>query len=291
TDKVKAPKRKNIGDEFALRGIAVCGGCDVPLRSSLARGKLGKRYPYYLCQTKTCDHYGKSIKRDTLEDEVGALIKDLQPSPGLIALARVMFRKAWDMRAAQAKDIRAAAALQIKAIEKETTTLLDRIMGASDVQVIAAYEVKLADMERDKALLAEKRDSQVVPVGTFEDKLEPLMLFLSNPSKLWENGSVFARRAVLKLAFADRIKYDRNRGPRTPEISFPFRVVGGISDMNLRGGAAGVPLTKRAGACTSKKIPSIFQLNRIPDRARAGTREHGSKARTVGLLVGLEWES
>ncbi|GFE49016.1 MATE family efflux transporter [Roseobacter cerasinus] len=30
----KAPKRKNIGDHFALRGIAVCDCCEVPLRSS-----------------------------------------------------------------------------------------------------------------------------------------------------------------------------------------------------------------------------------------------------------------
>ncbi len=116
---VKAPKRKNIGDEFALRGITVCGGCDVPLRSSLARGKLGKRYPYYLCQTKTCDHYGKSIKRDKFEDEVGALIKGLQPSPDLIALARAMFRKAWNACASQAETIRTSAESQIKALEKK----------------------------------------------------------------------------------------------------------------------------------------------------------------------------
>ncbi|MBO9466727.1 recombinase family protein [Tropicibacter sp. R15_0] len=234
-----APKRKNIGDEFALRGIAVCGGCNVPLRSSLARGKMGKRYPYYLCQTKTCDHYGKSIRRDVLEGEVGKLIKDLQPSPGLIALARAMFRKAWDARDAQAKTIRAAATRQIKAIEKETATLLNRIMGATNTQVIAAYETKLAEMEKEKAILAEKRDNQIVPTGTFEEKLEPLLLFLSNPLKLWDSGSVFARRAVLKLAFADRITYDRINGPRTPEMSFLFKALSGLSGPFERSGAGG----------------------------------------------------
>ena len=43
---LKAPKRKNIGDAFALRGIAICGGCDVPLRSSISRGN-GGHYHYY----------------------------------------------------------------------------------------------------------------------------------------------------------------------------------------------------------------------------------------------------
>ena len=238
TGTAKAPKRKNIGDAFALRGIAVCGGCDAPLRSSISRGN-GGQYHYYLCQTKSCEHYGKSIKRDKIEGEVGELIKDLQPSPGLIALAKAMFRKAWDARHNQAKDIRAAADRKIQTIEKESATLLDRIMSASNSQVIAAYETKLAELEHNKALMMEKRDKQVVPIGTFEEKLEPLILFLSNPLKLWETGSVFVRRTVLKLAFADRIKYDRNQGPRTPEISFPFKMLGGLSEPDLRSGAAG----------------------------------------------------
>ncbi len=67
----KAPKRKNIGDHFALRGIATCACCTVPLRSSITKGN-GGQYHYYLCQTKGCDHYGKSIKRDKIEGEVGS---------------------------------------------------------------------------------------------------------------------------------------------------------------------------------------------------------------------------
>ena len=53
----KAPKRANICDDFALRGIVTCGGCDVPLRSSLSKGR-SRYYAYCLCQAKTCDDYG-----------------------------------------------------------------------------------------------------------------------------------------------------------------------------------------------------------------------------------------
>ncbi len=232
----KAPSRKNIGDAFALRGIVCCAGCDVPLRSSITKGN-GGHYHYYLCQTKSCEAYGKSIKRDQVEGHVGEMIATLQPTPGLIALARAMFRKAWDARYEQARTIRDAAKRQLASLDKETTTLLDRIMGASNTQVIAAYEAKLAELEKAKALMAEQRDAQAVPFGTFEEKLEPLILFLSNPLKLWETGSVTARRTVLKMTFADRIKYDRNQGPRTPEISFPFKMLGGLSGSNLISGA------------------------------------------------------
>ncbi|MEM6608014.1 MAG: hypothetical protein AAF689_05485 [Pseudomonadota bacterium] len=112
-------------------------------------------------------------------------------------------------------------------------------MAASNTQVIAAYEAKLADLEHEKARLAEKRDKQIAPSGSFEKQLEPLLLFLSNPLKLSETGSTIVRRKVLKLAFADRIQYDRNQGPRTPEISFPFKMLDGLSELQLRAGAGG----------------------------------------------------
>lgn len=68
-----APLRKNVGDDFALRGIAVCADCGVPFRSSWSKGR-GKSYAYYLCQTKTCESYGKSIPREKLEDDIGTLV-------------------------------------------------------------------------------------------------------------------------------------------------------------------------------------------------------------------------
>ena len=66
----KVPMSKNIGNDFALRGFVTCGDCGVPLRSSWSTGRT-QRYAYYLCQTKTCDSYGKSVPRDRLESEVG----------------------------------------------------------------------------------------------------------------------------------------------------------------------------------------------------------------------------
>lgn len=43
---VKAPKRKNIGEHFALRGMVTCSGCDVPLRSSIVKGNGGTHTTY-----------------------------------------------------------------------------------------------------------------------------------------------------------------------------------------------------------------------------------------------------
>jgi site-specific DNA recombinase len=56
---IYAPSRKNVGDEFALLGVAECASCGSALRSSFARGN-GGRYAYYLCQKKGREAYGKS---------------------------------------------------------------------------------------------------------------------------------------------------------------------------------------------------------------------------------------
>ncbi len=237
--KAKAPKRKNIGDQFALRGIAVCASCEVPLRSSLSKGRHGKHYPYYLCQTKSCEHYGKSIRRDKLEGDVGEIIRTLQPAPKLVELATTMFRHAWNARRDQALEIIRSANRQIGALDKEIDTLLDRIVDASNPRVIKRYEDRIGDLEYEKARLAETLAHQAEPPGSFEEKLEPVLTFLASPWKLWETGHISLRRTVLKLAFADRIKYSRNEGARTPKIALPFRALGAIEGPDLRSGAGG----------------------------------------------------
>ncbi|MGH1354779.1 MAG: hypothetical protein ACRBBS_06855 [Thalassovita sp.] len=94
----------------------------MPLRSSISKGNGGS-YHYYLFQTKACENYGKSIKRDQIEGEVGDLIKSLQPTKGLIALVTAMFRRAWDLQSEQARDMRRAADRKIGECDKQIDAL------------------------------------------------------------------------------------------------------------------------------------------------------------------------
>ena len=233
-----APARANIGEDFALRGFAMCGDCGKPLRSSWPKGKY-KRYAYYLCQTKGCDSYGKSIPRDKLEGAFGEVVKTLEPSPKLFQMATVMFKDAWLARLGQAKDATQSVRRQIADTEKQIENLLDRIMSASSDSVIGAYENKLARLERDKHRLTENLINQVPPKGRFDDMLELSLQFLSSPWKLWESGDFILRRTLLRLAFTSGFSYHRNEGARTPEISLPFKVLGVFSGGGNLSGAAG----------------------------------------------------
>ncbi len=169
--RAKLPARKNIGDDFALRGFVTCADCGTPLRSSWPKGR-SKRYPYYLCQTKGCDSYGKSIPRDRLEGEVGDIIKSLGPSRTFFNLLKAMFHDAWNQRLAQAEHTIASARQQIKDIEKQVDALLGRIVEATNASVIRAYEDKIGALERRKAGLQDQLANSAPPKGTFDQMLE-----------------------------------------------------------------------------------------------------------------------
>ncbi|MEP3348003.1 MAG: recombinase family protein [Litoreibacter sp.] len=231
-----APARRDIGSDFALRGVATCGDCGSLLRSSWAKGKY-KRYPYYLCQSKGCDSYGKSIPRDKLEGAFGEMVKTLEPSPKLFLLAKTMFKDAWTARLGQAKDVTRSVKHQIADVEKQIEGLLGRIMQASNDAVIGAYEDKIGELEKAKVRLTDSLAYQAPPQRRFEEMLELSLKLLSSPWKLWESGQPELRRTLLRLAFTEGFSYHRIEGARTPKISMPFKALGVFGGGDFRDGA------------------------------------------------------
>lgn len=69
----------------------------------VARELRHSRYPYYLCHKRGCASYGKSIKRDVLESEFEALLRAVQPTPGLFKIAQKMFEELWNHRLAMSR--------------------------------------------------------------------------------------------------------------------------------------------------------------------------------------------
>ena len=237
-DKPKLPARKNIGNDFIMRGFINCADCGSPLRSSWAKGN-NKRYPYYLCQTKTCASYGKSIPRDKLEGDVAEIVKSLQPTQKLFDLVRAMFRDAWNQRLALADEMLHSAQNKLRQVEKQIEALLARVLEASNARVIETYEDKISALERDKLRLSESLQNPAPRQDTYEDMLELSLKFLANPWKIWETGNVTLKRAVLRLAFEERISYSRNQGARTPKTTLPFKALEGLQGVIKRDGGPG----------------------------------------------------
>ncbi len=227
TSTAKAPARKDISADFPLRGFVLCNDCGKPLTACWSQGK-NQKYPYYLCPTKGCESYRKSIKRDELEGEFEGVLQRLEPSETLFGLVKVMFRDAWNMRLQQGAEAAKSLKESVRSLEKQIEQLLDRIVEASNDSVVAAYEKRIAKLEREKVLALEKLSATGKPKHTFEESFEHAMRFLANPWKVWDNSDLAMKKTVLRLAFAEPLPYCRNQGLRTPNLAFPFKALGEI---------------------------------------------------------------
>ncbi len=253
----KAPARKDINEDFPLRGFVLCGDCEKPLRAGWTKGNT-KLYPYYLCQTKTCNSYGKSIKRVEIEGNFETLLQQLKPSKELFQLACATFKDAWDQKATTLKDQVEALKSQVKKLEKQIEGVVDRLVNTDNQTAITAYETRLTKLEREKIMMTEKAQITPKPLRPFHEMLELALSFLANPYKLWASERLEDKRTVLKLAFSTRIAYDRETGYRTPKISFPFKLLGDLAPSECKmvpGGGIEPPLCYQNWILNPARLP------------------------------------
>jgi DNA invertase Pin-like site-specific DNA recombinase len=222
----KAPARKDLDQDFPLRGSVLCGDCGSPLTATWARGRRGGRYPYYHCFNKRggCASYGKSIKRDVLEGEFRSLLGTLEPRENLFRVARLRLEDLWKDRLASGAIFARTLKTEVAEIEKAVEHLLNRIVSTNVDSVVAVYEKKIRALEEEKIVKLEQLERCGRPVKDFHSTVRTALTFLENPCSIWDSGRLEYRRAVLRLAFAGRLTFTRNSGLRTPELAFPFKL-------------------------------------------------------------------
>ncbi len=226
--KAKLPARKNLNEDFPLRGAVRCGDCDNPLTACWSKGRSA-HYAYYYCVAKGCESRSKMIRREKIEDEFESLLTKLTPPPVLIETATKMFKTWWDYRQAQIEQRGQIQEEEISKLNKKLENVMDKLVEADSPSVISAYENRIKKMETEKAVLVEKSGQSLRPMRSFDIALRTALDFISNPHKLWASGRFDNRRAVLKLAFPSGFQYHRNTGLRTAETPLPFKVLGGLS--------------------------------------------------------------
>lgn len=226
--RAKVPMRRDLHMDFPLRGFVCCDHCNVPMKSCWTQGKYQK-YPYYLCQTKGCALYGKSIGRETIEGAFEDILKKATPEPDLLrALERKVFDDWLDM-ADSHQAYRKGLEQELKDIERKTNVFLERIGMADSATLITGYERQITQLESRRVVLTEK----IAKCGTVnvshEDTTRTLFDIIGDPHKHWTESDLPGKRILLKLVFAEQLRYRRNEGYRTPAKSLPYRVLEDLS--------------------------------------------------------------
>ncbi len=227
-DSARTPARKDLNKDFVLRGAVACSCCGANLKSSWSKGNK-QYYAYYLCQTKGCEKYGKSIPRAKIEGAFEDLIHDVQPSKVMIKAVIALCKLHWDKRIDNAKASTAALKTELGEIEGQVSKLIERIVESANDRVISALENKIDDLERKKMVIREKLENTRQIQPTFEESLELSLRFLSNPQRIWRSGIFNLQRLMLKLVFREPLHYSSDGGYRTPKTSLPFNMLEGKS--------------------------------------------------------------
>jgi site-specific DNA recombinase len=223
----KAPARKDLREDFPLRGFVSCACCGEAFTSCWSTGR-SQKYAYYLCDTKGCPEFRKSFRKEKIEGEFDTLLTELVPAKGLFNLAFALLRDLWNEKLTSSGNLTTALQTEVMEIERKIDQLLDRIVDTTSDSVVAAYEKRIRDLEMRKAIAQEKIASSAAPRVSFGETYRTAFDFLANPWKLWRSERLEDRRAVLRLAFADRLAYARNEGYRTAKISIPFKMIGDL---------------------------------------------------------------
>ena len=231
--KAYAPVRKNLNEDFVLRGAVACADCSNPMTACWSKSKTGAKHAYYMCFKKGCESYRKSIRRDKLEGDFETLLGIIKPRKKFYGMACAMFERAWDGYGIQAREAAKSIKLKLAQADQQIEKLLDRIVETSSDSAIGAYERKLEKLEREKLVLTEKLESAGKPTRPFREMFELALNFFENPCKHWENGKFEDRQTLIRLLFRGRLKYSRNEGFRTPKTSIVFKVLDAVNPTNI----------------------------------------------------------
>ncbi len=222
--KAKTPYRKDLREDFPLRGFVLCEACNQPMTSSWSKGRNG-RYPYYHCKTQGCGCYGKSIKRDFIEGEFESVLKDMTPSDVVLELAQEIIRDCWAKKKAAHADELSALEREANGVEHDVEGFMERLIETRDHTLIELYERRIKELEMQRRVLAAQARAMSGVDTSFESAVGTVFDFIRNPHGIWVNGDLQDKRLVMKLAFAKKLPFSRENKFGTAAISLPFSVL------------------------------------------------------------------
>ncbi len=221
--------RKDIHEDFPLRGFVCCDGCGKPMKSCWTQGKY-KKYPYYLCQTKGCDFYGKSVGRTHIEDGFEGLLKRAKPTGELVRTMERMLFDEWLGMANNHQAYRVSLEQELRQIDNKVEVFIDRIGMADSAALITGYERQVTQLEQRRVEIREKISRCGTVDVDYENMARTLFEVMSNPHEQWVSSSLMDKRMLLKMLFAEQLRYHRNEGYRTAALALPFSLLRDFSD-------------------------------------------------------------
>ena len=173
--------------------------------------------------------YRKSIRAEKIDAAFEDMMQSLEPTKGMIGLIKSMLGDAWAQRVAHADAQNSHIKRDMTQMDKQLDGLLNRIVETDNPTVVAAYEKKIAKLENDKLVLADKLAQKGKNKHTLDEIFELSMRFLASPWNIWTNGSLTLKKTVPRMTFQAPLADSKKNGFRTPQTSVTFRFLGEVA--------------------------------------------------------------
>ena len=106
----------------------------------------------------------------------------MEPTEGVLKVARSMFRPLWNHRLALGQTQAEALARQLAKLDRQVSQLLERIVEITVPSVIAAYKQRIPALEEEKLVLKGRMADISRPRSSFDETLRTALAFLTSPS-------------------------------------------------------------------------------------------------------------
>ncbi len=214
--------RKDINEDFPLRGFLCCATCAHRFTASWSKG-TGRKYGYYRCNNHECVFGTKSLGKDGVETKFGSLLQKVEPKKNIVNLAEAVALDTWKEKENDAGSSKNRNLSEIEKIRKEVKDLSQRAVRAKSEAVASAYEIQIDELvQRERSLLVQvQRASSNRP--DFGTALNEVLGYVKNPYDIWDKGGIDDKRLVTRLTFVGELPYHYESGFGTTTISPALR--------------------------------------------------------------------
>ncbi len=209
-------------------GLIVCDGCGLHLTAAWSK----KTFAYYVCHTKSCECYGKSIRRKDVEEQFSEVLKSNTLKSEVAVLVEVVFERVWKQEVQNIKDSEVRNIHKRKELEARAVQLTDAIFSSKSLQVKSVYETQLDDVAmKIEALdtISVTNTDLSVPYRTALDKAVTL---LKSPYDIWITLDIYEQHRLFYFIFEEKLSYNQKTGYRTEKSSSAVRLFEDFAGVN-----------------------------------------------------------
>ena len=199
---------------FPLRRFVKCGHCGAPLTASYAKGRAGRRYPYYFCQAKGCRK--TIVRKEAMEAAFVRLLDDVTlKTNATMRMLREIVTETWHNLQLDTIMEQASLNTQIDAADKKKALLLDKLLAGTVTD--AVYKKKVLEIDGELLILKAGRAEAEIEEGRTEAVLDYAGHMFANARRIWEGlTDLNDRQRFQRVLYPDGVSFTNESGYQTP---------------------------------------------------------------------------